>query len=349
MPWDEGLVNSLVYDAPSPAEGRVLPYPKAVNEALDLALLGDARVFVLGQGVDDPSAMFGTTRGLKEKHGAARVFDTPVAEESMMGVTTGAAMNGMRPVYMHNRPDFILLAFNQLVNHASKYHYMDNGKSTVPMVIWAAIGRGWGSGSQHSQALQGLLLGVPGLKIVMPSTPHDAKGLLLAAIADNNPVLVFEHRWLMKKDGIVPEGHYTVPIGKGIYRRRGAHLTVVGASHAVELAQQAASRVEADGVECDVIDLRTVKPLDLAIIEESLQKTGRLLVVDTSWMMGGVCAEIGCLAAERWFHLLRAPVRRIGLPDVPAPAGYALEQFYYPNADRIGAVMREMCAARPLR
>lgn len=342
MPWDEGLVNSLVYDSPSAAEGRVIAYPKAVNEALDIALEKDPRVFVLGQGVDDPSAMFGTTRGLKEKFGAERVFDTPVAEESMMGVSTGAAMNGLRPVYMHNRPDFILLAFNQLVNHAAKYHYMDNGKTTVPMVVWSAIGRGWGSGSQHSQAIQGMLLGVPGLKIVMPSTPHDAKGLLLAAIADDNPVLVFEHRWLMKKDGVVPEAHYTVPLGKGVYRRRGSQLTIVGASHAIELGQQAASRVAAEGIDCEVIDLRTIKPLDEAIMAESLAKTGRLLVVDTSWMMGGVCAEIGCLAAEKWFRFLRGPVRRVGLPDVPSPAGYALEQFYYPNVERISAVIREM-------
>lgn len=346
MAWDEDLVNSLVYDAPDPVGGRVLTYAKAINEALDLALARDTRTFVFGQGVDDPSAMFGTTRGLKEKFGGARVFDTPVAEESMTGVCAGAAMNGMRPVLMHNRPDFILLTFNQLVNHASKYHYMDNGKTTVPMVIWAAIGRGWGSGSQHSQAIHGLLLGVPGLKIVMPSTPHDGKGLLLAAIADNNPVLIFEHRWLMKKDGVVPEGHYTVPIGKGIYRRRGEHLTIAGASHAIELAQQAASKLAAEGIDCEVIDLRTIKPLDEAIIAESLAKTGRLLVVDTSWTMGGVCAEVGCLAAEKWFGLLKGPVRRIGLPDVPSPAGYALEQFYYPNVDRICKVVREMMVRR---
>ncbi|MDO8704734.1 MAG: transketolase C-terminal domain-containing protein [Sulfuricaulis sp.] len=342
MPWDEGLVNSLVYEAPDPNTGRVLGYAMAINEALDLALSHDSGVFVLGQGVDDPGSMFGTTKGLQEKYGAARVFDTPLSEEGMMGVCTGAAMNGMRPVYMHNRPDFILLAFNQLVTHASKYHYMDNGQTTVPMVVWAAIGRGWGSGAQHSQSIQGLLLGVPGLKIVMPSTPYDAKGLMLAAIADNNPVLIFEHRWLMKKDGMVPEGIYTVPLGKGIYRRRGADVTVVGASHALELAIQAANKVAGEGVEAEVIDLRTLKPLDEGIIAESLCKTGRLLVVDTGWSMGGVCAEIGCLAAEKWFHYLKAPVCRVGLPDIPTPAGYTLEQFYYPDADRIAGVVREM-------
>lgn len=342
MPWDESLVNSLVYEVPDPNTGRVLSYAKAINEALDLALAHDPGVLVLGQGVDDPGGMFGTTKGLQEKYSAARVFDTPLSEEGMMGVCTGAAMNGMRPVYMHNRPDFILLAFNQLVTHASKYHYMDNGQTTVPMVVWAAIGRGWGSGAQHSQSIQGLLLGVPGLRIIMPSTPYDAKGLMLAAIADNNPVLIFEHRWLMKKDGMVPEGFYTVPLGKGIYRRRGDHVTIVGASHALEIALQAANGLVGEGVEAEVIDLRTLKPLDEQIVVESLQKTGRLLVVDTGWAMGGVCAEIGCLAAEKWFHYLKSPVRRVGLPDIPTPAGYTLEQFYYPDAQKIASVIREM-------
>ena len=344
MPWDEGLVNSLVYDAPDPKTGRVLSYSKAVLEALTLALEKDPSVFVLGQGVDDPSAMFGTTKGLYQKFGRERVFDTPLSEEGMMGVSAGAAMNGMRPVYMHNRPDFILMAMNQLVTHAAKFHFMDNGQTNVPMVVWAAIGRGWGSGAQHSQAIQGLLLGVPGLKIVMPSTPYDAKGLLLSAIGDNNPVLVFEHRWLMKKDGVVPEGFYTIPLGKGVYRRRGDEITIVGASHTLELALQAANSLADEGIEADVIDIRTVKPLDEQIIGESLKKTGRLLVVDTGWAMGGVCAEIGCLAAEKWFRYLKAPVRRIGLPDIPTPAGYTLEQFFYPNVESISRVVREMCA-----
>jgi acetoin:2,6-dichlorophenolindophenol oxidoreductase subunit beta len=340
MPWDEALINSLVYDKPDPAEGRVVTYAAAVNEALAIALENDTGVFVLGQGVDDPSAMFGTTRGLQARFGPDRVFDTPLSEEGMMGVSAGAAMNGMRPVYMHNRPDFVLLAFNQLVTHAAKVHFMDNGQTTVPMVVWAAIGRGWGSGAQHSQAIQGMLLGVPGLKIVMPSTPYDAKGLLLSAILDNNPVCVFEHRWLMKKDGIVPDGFYRVPLGKGIYRRRGHDVTIVGASHAIELGMQAAGILAADGISAEVVDLRTIKPMDEEIILESLEKTGRIVAVDTAWMKGGVCAEIGCLAAERGFRHLKAPVARVGLPDVPTPAGYTLEQFYYPDAARIAATAR---------
>jgi len=342
MPWDEGLVNSLVYDAPDPSEGRVLSYVKAINEALTIALTNDPAVFVMGQGVDDPSAMFGTTRGLPSQFGVDRVFDTPLSEEGMMGVCTGAAMNGMRPVFMHNRPDFILLAFNQLVTHAAKFHFMDNGQTTVPMVVWAAIGRGWGSGAQHSQAIQGLLLGVPGLKIVMPSTPYDAKGLLLSAILDNNPVCVFEHRWLMKKDGVVPDGFYRVPLGKGTYRRRGDDVTIVGASHAIELGLQAATQLETEGIGADVIDLRTIKPMDEQIILESLQKTGRVVAVDTAWMKGGVCAEIGFLAAEKGFRFLKAPVARVGLPDIPTPAGYTLEQYFYPDAARIAAAARSL-------
>jgi pyruvate dehydrogenase E1 component beta subunit len=320
-----------------PTDGRVIGYVQAINEALALALESDPSVFVLGQGVDDPSAMFGTTRGLQSRFGRHRVFDTPLSEEAMMGVATGTAMNGMRPVYMHNRPDFIVMALNQLVTHAAKFHYMDNGQTTVPLVVWAAIGRGWGSGAQHSQAIQGLLLGVPGLKIVMPSTPHDAKGLLLSAIHDNNPVCVFEHRWLMRKDGVVAEGSYRVPIGKAICRRPGRDITIVGASHAVDLALQAAVRLAADGIAAEVIDLRTIKPLDEDAILESLHKTGRLLVVDTGWMKGGVCAEVGCLAAERGYADLKAPVARVGLPDIPTPAGYTLEQYFYPDAARIAA------------
>ena len=342
MPWDEGLVNSLVYDRPDPAEGRALGYVKAINEALTLAMETDPSVIVLGQGVDDPGSMFGTTKGLQARFGRARVFDTPLSEEGMMGISTGAAMNGLRPVYMHNRPDFILLAFNQLVTHASKFHFMDNGQTTVPLVVWAAIGRGWGSGAQHSQAIHGMLIGVPGLKIVMPSTPYDAKGLMISAILDKNPVLICEHRWLMKKEGVVPEGLYRVPIGRGIVRRTGSDLTVAGVSHTLEVASQAAARVAEEGIDVEVIDMRTVKPLDEQIILESLHKTGRLLVVDTAWEKGGLCAEVACLAAEKGFHDLKAPVRRVGLPDIPTPAGYTLEQFYYPDVDRIANVMREM-------
>jgi len=177
---------------------------------------------------------------------------------------------------------------------------------------------------------------------VMPSTPHDAKGLLLSAILDDNPVCVFEHRWLMRKDGVVPEGAYRVPIGKGIVRRPGKDVTIAGASHAIELGMQAAKMLADDGIDAEVVDLRTIKPLDEAIVLESLKKTGRLVAVDTAWSIGGVCAELGCLAAEKGFASLKAPVRRVALPDVPTPAGYTLEQFFYPDAAKIATAAREL-------
>jgi pyruvate dehydrogenase E1 component beta subunit len=340
MPWAEKLLTSKSNDTQAPEEGRVLSYMDALHEALSLALKLDPKVLVLGQGVNDPKGMFGITTGLHEKFGANRVFDTPLSEEGMTGVCTGASMNGLRPVYMHNRPDFLLLAFNQIVSHASKIHYMDNGETRVPLVIWSAIGRGWGSGSQHSQAIQGLLLGVPGLKIVMPSTPYDAKGLMLSAIADNNPVLIFEHRWSMRNKGVVPEGAYKISLGKGIYRRKGNDLTIVGSSHILELSIKAVDELE--GITADIIDLRTIKPLDEEIILESLQKTGRILIVDTGCEMGGVCAEIGCLVAEKGFSFLKGPVRRLGLPDIPSPAGFTLEQYYYPDVKKITHLIKDM-------
>ena len=343
MPWAEKLITSKSNDTQAPKEGRVLSYMEALHEALSLALELDPKVLILGQGVNDPKGMFGVTTGLHEKFGKDRVFDTPLSEEGMTGICTGASMNGLRPVYMHNRPDFLLLAFNQIVGHASKIHYMDNGETNVPLVIWSAIGRGWGSGSQHSQAIQGLLLGVPGLKIVMPSTPHDAKGLMLSAIADNNPVLIFEHRWSMRNKGVVPEGAYKISLGKGIYRRKGNDLTIVGTSHILELAIKAADELE--GITADVIDLRTIKPLDEKIIIDSLQKTGRILIVDTGWEMGGVCAEIGCMVAEKGFSFLKGPVRRLGLSDIPSPAGFTLEQYYYPDVKKITHVIKDMVAS----
>ena len=343
MPWAEKLITSKSNDTQAPEEGRVLSYMEALHEALSLALELDPKVLILGQGVNDPKGMFGVTTGLHEKFGTNRVFDTPLSEEGMTGICTGASMNGLRPVYMHNRPDFLLLAFNQIVGHASKIHYMDNGETNVPLVIWSAIGRGWGSGSQHSQAIQGLLLGVPGLKIVMPSTPHDAKGLMLSAIADNNPVLIFEHRWSMRNKGVVPEGAYKISLGKGIYRRKGNDLTIVGTSHILELAIKAADELEA--ITADVIDLRTIKPLDEKIIIDSLQKTGRILIVDTGWEMGGVCAEIGCMVAEKGFSFLKGPVRRLGLSDIPSPAGFTLEQYYYPDVKKITHVIKDMVAS----
>ena len=291
----------------------------------------------MGQGVDDPSGMFGATRGLHLKFGSERVFDTPLAETALSGVAVGAALAGMRPVYFHNRPDFLLLAMDQLVNHAAKWHYMFGGASCVPLVFWACVGRGWGSAAQHSQALQGLFNHVPGLKLIMPATCFDAKGLMLSAIKDNNPVLIIEHRMNFKQRGLVPEEPYAVPIGKGVIRRKGRDCTVVAVSHLVADAYAAAQELAEQGIEAEVLDPRTLRPLDEELILESVARTGRLVVTDTGWKTGGVAAEIAAMVAEKGFHSLKAPVVRVCNPDLPTPSGYTLEQAYYIGKDDIKA------------
>jgi len=331
MPWSKIKPE---YDEPDYCDQhesctRRISYAEAIREGLSQSLTLDPNVFVMGQGVDDPAGMFGTTKGLQQKFGKERVFDTPLAETALTGVAVGAALGGMRPVYFHNRPDFLYLAMDQLVNHASKWSYMFGGKVCVPMVIWSCIGRGWGSAAQHSQALQGLFMHIPGLKLIMPTTCFDAKGLLLSAIKDNNPVIILDHRFNFKQKGIVPEEMYIVPIGKGVVRRPGKDITVVAISHLVSDVFIVAQELSGEGIEVEVIDPRTLRPLDEELILESVSKTGRLLIVDTGWKTGGVTAEIAALAAEKAFQYLKAPVARIACPDLPTPAGYTLEDAYY--------------------
>jgi pyruvate dehydrogenase E1 component beta subunit len=308
---------------------RVLNYDEAIREALQLALKNDNRVFVMGQGVDDPDGMFGATQNLHWEFGQERVFDTPLSESVLMGVSVGAALAGMRPVYFHNRPDFLLLAMDQLINHAAKWSYMFGGAMNVPLVVWACIGRGWGAAAQHSQALQGLFMHIPGLKLVMPATCYDAKGLMLAAIADQNPVLIIDHRFNFVHKGLVPADIYKVPIGKGIIRRKGKDVTIVAVSHLVIDAYNAAQEASADGIDAEVIDPRTLRPLDEDIILNSVAKTGRLIIVDCGWKTGGVTAEIGAMVAEKGFSHLKAPIKRIACPDLPTPAAHNLEEAYY--------------------
>ncbi len=325
---------------------RRLSYAEASREALDQALSLDPRVFVMGQGVDDPSGMFGTTLNLHVKHGSHRVFDTPLSENGLMGIAVGAAIGGMRPIYFHNRPDFLLLAMDQIVNHASKWSYMFGGAVCVPLVIWACIGRGWGSAAQHSQALQGLFMHIPGLKLVMPSTCYDAKGLMLSAIADNNPVLILEHRFNFGHNGFVPEAPYRVPIGKGVIRRRGKDVSLISISHMAIEAFRAAQELEKEGIDAEVLDLRTLRPLDEELILSSVARTGRVVVADTGWKTGGITAEVAALIAEKGFGSLQAPIRRVACPDVPTPSGYTLENAFYKGAGEIIAAARELIAGK---
>ncbi len=344
MPWSKvktGLKEPDFYTE-CRETGRTLSYVEAVREGLRQSLSHDPEVFVMGQDVDAPGGMFGTTRGLKEEFGPERVFDTPLAENALTGVAVGAALAGLRPVYFHNRPDFLLLTMDQLVNHAAKWCYMFGGAVSVPLVVWTCIGRGWGSGAQHSQALQGLFMHVPGLKLIMPSTCYDAKGLLIAAIADPNPVLIMEHRFNFKQQGRVPKEMYHVPIGKGIIRRPGKDVTVVAVSHLVLEAFQAAQELATEGIEAEVIDPRTLRPLDEDLILNSVEKTGRLVIADTGWKTGGVTAEIGAMVAEKGFALLTAPIKRLASPDLPTPAGYTLEDAYYFGKEEIKQAILEV-------
>lgn len=345
MPWSKikANANEPNFYIESNNTGRRITYPEAIREGLKHALDLDDRVFVMGQGVDDPSGMFGTTRGLQEEFGPKRVFDTPLAETALTGVAVGAAIGNMRPVHFHNRPDFLLLAMDQLVNHAAKWYYMFGGTVNVPIVLWTCIGRGWGSAAQHSQALQGLFFHVPGLKLIMPCTCFDAKGLMLAAIKDNNPVLIMDHRFNFKQKGIVPEHMYTIPIGKGIIRRSGKDVTVVAVSHLVIDAFYAAQELAEQGIDVELIDPRTLRPLDEALILESVSKTGRLVIADTGWKTGGVTAEISAVVAEKAFSFLKAPIERVACPDVPTPAGYTLEDAFYIGKENIkNAILKTM-------
>lgn len=322
--------------------GRLLGYSEAIREALQFALKQDKSVFIMGQGVDDPVGMFGATKDLHLEFGRERVFDTPLSEGSLMGVAVGAALAGQRPVYFHNRPDFLLLAMDQLVNHAAKWSYMFGGAKNVPLVVWACIGRGWGGAAQHSQALQGLFMHIPGLKLVMPSTCYDAKGLMLAAIHDPNPVLIIDHRFNFNYRGFVPPEPYMVPVSKGVIRRKGRDVTVVAVSHLVVDAFNAAEDTAAEGIEAEVIDPRTLRPLDEEIILNSVAKTGRLIVADCDWKTGGVTAEIAAMVAEKGFSCLKAPVKRIACPDLPTPAACSLEEAYYIGKEDIKKAILEI-------
>lgn len=337
MPWSKikPEFNEPDFFSEGSASTRTLTYPEAIREALQQSLANDERVFVMGQGVDDPGGMFGTTRGLHTEFGNERVFDTPLAETSLTGVAVGAAIAGMRPVYFHNRPDFLYLAMDQIINHASKWHYMFGGKVSVPLVIWACTGRGWGSAAQHSQAIQGLFMHIPGLKLIMPSTCYDAKGLLISAIADPNPVIIIDHRMNFRQRGMVPKEIYRIPLGKGVVRRKGMDVTVVAISHLVTEAFQAAQELATEGIDVEVIDPRTLRPLDEELILNSVAKTGRLVVTDTGWKTGGATAEIAAMVAEKGFKMLKGPVQRVAAPDIPTPAGYTLENAFYFGKDEI--------------
>lgn len=294
----------------------------------------DSGVFIIGEGVPDPKGIFGTTLGLRKKFGGKRVMDMPVAENAVTGIMIGAAIAGMRPVMTHQRMDFMLYAMDQIINNAAKWKYMFGGRS-VPLVIRTIIGRGWGQGAQHSQNLQALFAHIPGLKVVMPATAYDAKGLLVSSIEDDGPVIFIEHRWLHDTTGYVPRELYRVPLGKCGKVRSGDALTIVSHSYMTIEALKAAGILEKEGIAAEIIDLRTIKPLDLAAIFRSVRKTGRLLVLDADWKTAGLAAEIIASVAENAGLKLKRPPARITFPDIPTPTSSALSKFYYPGTKEI--------------
>jgi len=321
---------------------RTLTYAEAIREAHAQMLALDARVFVIGQGLWSPWYAGSSLEGLDREFGCARLVDTPVSENAVTGMAVGAALAGLRPIVFHPRMDFMLLAMDPIVNQAANWSYLFGGHDGrgVPLVIRAVINRGGEQGAQHSQALHAMFMHVPGLKVVMPSTPADAKGLLMAAVADPGPVLYIDDRWLYAEIGEVPDEPFTVAIGVAAVRRRGSDVTLIGISWMASECLRAAEILEREGINAEVIDLRSLKPWDKEMVAASVSRTGRAVVADGAWRTAGASAEIAAEISERCFADLIGPVVRVTLPDAPAPASRAEEQAYYPGAEQIAAAVR---------
>lgn len=328
---------------------RSLAYADAIREATEQEMERDPSVIVLGLGVDDPKPIYGTTRGLAAKFGTDRVFNTPLSEDGMTGVAIGAALAGLRPIHVHIRMDFLLLAMSQLINMAAKSRYMYGGSVSVPLVVRSIIGKSWGQGAQHSQGLYSFFMHVPGLKVMAPSTPYDAKGALIQSIRDDNPVMFVEHRLLHSLKGHVPEAPYAVPFGKARVLAEGNSVTIVGISYMAVEAVRARGHLERVGISAEVIDPVSLSPLDIDTIEASVRKTGRLLVIDCGWTTCGAGSEIIARVLER----LQGPgdlrFRRLGFESVVCPTTKPLEDLFYPDARRIASVAYGMVRSKPER
>ncbi len=320
---------------------RILSFPEAIREATVQEMRRDPGVFVLGIGVDDPKRILGTTKGLVEEFGPDRVFDTPLAEDGMTGFALGAALAGLRPIHVHIRMDFVLLSMNQIINMAAKARYMYGGALHAPMVVRAMIGKSWGQGAQHSQSLYPMFMNVPGLKVVAPSTPYDAKGCLIAGIRDDNPVIYIEHRLLYYQKGIVPEESYTVPFGKARVLAEGDDITLVGISQMALECLRAGRILKEAGISAEVIDPISLSPLDIGTIETSALRTGKLIVVDDAWVPCGAGSEIVASICER-NQGTGIKVRRMGFAFTTCPTTPSLEKDFYPDARKIAACAHAM-------
>ena len=322
---------------------REITFAEAVREALAEEMRRDSRVCIFGEDVAEAGTPFKVLSGLVEEFGTQRVIDTPISEAGFTGLAVGAAMTGMRPVVDIMFGDFITLTMDQMVNQAAKVHYMSGGKWKVPMVMRTTLGAARRSAAQHSQSLHAWFSHVPGLKVVMPSTPYDAKGLLKTAIRDENPVVFFEDKMSYKLKGLVPTEEYTIPFGIADIKREGSDITIVGTSSMVQVALGAAAQLEEIGISAEVIDPRTTWPLDESTLIESAKKTSRAIVVDEGYGRYGVAAEIAAVIAEGAFYNLDGPVRRVGAMHVPIPFSPPLEDATVPSEKSVFELARELC------
>ena len=315
---------------------RILSYPEAINEALMQEMENDDKTVLMGEGVDDPKRILGTTKGLVERFGNDRVFDTPIAEEGMTGVAIGMAMNGFKVVHTHIRMDFLLLCMNQLMNIAAKSFYMWGGHINVPIVIRAMIGKSWGQGPQHSQSLYSLFLNVPGIKVIAPATPYDAKGMLIEAIRDENPVLFVEHRHLYYQKGHVPEETYTVPFKqvRHLNEIRNSRITLIGVSQMAIECLRASKLLEEYHIISDVVSLNSLNPLNIEYIIDLVKKTKNVIFVDCAWQNCGLGAEVFYRLKEAYDNPI-VKFKRMGFAQTTCPTTPSLEKEFYPNAYKI--------------
>lgn len=328
-------------------ESRELSYAEAIREAMAIAMEADERVVLMGEDIGVYGGAFQVTGDLVHRFGEERVIDTPISELGGAGVAVGAAVTGLRPIFEFQFSDFAALAMEQIVNQAAKMRYMLGGAVSVPVVMRFPAGSGTGAAAQHSQSLEAWLGHVPGLKVVQPATPHDAKGLLLAAVADPDPVMIFEHKLLYKVKGPVPEGHYSVPIGEAERRREGRDVTIVATSLMVTKALKAAETLAGEGIEAEVIDLRTVRPMDRETVIESVKKTSRLVCVYEGVKTLGVGAEVSAMIAEsEAFDFLDAPIVRLGGAETPIPYNPELEKATVPQVPDIEKAARDLVRGR---
>lgn len=331
----------------SKADLRELSYAEAIREAMDIAMARDERVILMGEDIGVYGGAFGVTGELVEKYGTDRVMDTPISELGGAGVAVGAAMTGLRPIFEFQFSDFATLGMEQIVNQAAKIRYMLGGAVSVPVVMRFPSGAGTGAAAQHSQSLEAWTAHVPGLKVVQPATPADAKGLLLAALEDPDPVMIYEHKILYKMKGHVPEGYYTTPIGKAAVMREGKDLTIIATSIMVHKALDAAETLAAEGIDAEVIDLRTIRPMDRDTVLTSVRKTGRLVCVYEAVKTLGVGAEVSAMVAESdAFDYLDAPIIRLGGAECPIPYNPELEKAVVPQVPDILEAARNLAKGR---